>query len=37
MFNKWGSIKADKFSFNSFKDIYRFDGKAVMTVNVNND
>ena len=32
MFGKWGNIKADKFSFNSFKDIYRFDGKAVMTV-----
>ena len=32
MFGKWGNIKADKFSFNSFKDTYRFDGKAVMTV-----
>ena len=37
MFGKWGSIKADKFSFNSFKDIYRFDGKAVMIINVKND
>ncbi len=32
MFGKWGNIKASKFSFNSFKDTYRFDGKAVMTV-----
>ena len=32
MFGKWGNIKADKFSFNSFKDTYRFDGKAVMTI-----
>ena len=32
MFGKWGNIKANKFSFNSFKDMYRFDGKAVMTV-----
>tara|TARA_Y100001970_G_scaffold285413_1_gene405033 strand:+ start:267 stop:899 length:633 start_codon:yes stop_codon:yes gene_type:complete len=32
MFGKWGNIKADKFSFNSFKDVYSFSGKAVMIV-----
>ena len=32
MFGKWGNIKSDKFSFNSLKDVYRFQDKAVMTV-----
>ena len=30
MLGKWGIIKAERFSFNSKKDIYRFEGKAVM-------
>ena len=32
MFGKWGNIKSKKFSFNSIKDIYRFEDKAVMIV-----
>ena len=32
MFGKWGNINAEKFSFNSIKDIYRFEGKAVMVI-----
>ena len=32
MFGKWGNIKSNKFSFNSIKDIYRFEDKAVMIV-----
>lgn len=33
MYGKWGNIKADNFSFNSFEDRYRFNGKTVMTIN----
>ena len=32
MFGKWGNIKSNKFSFNSIKDIYRFEDKAIMSV-----
>ena len=32
MFGKWGNIKSKSFSFNSTKDIYKFDGKAVMII-----
>ena len=32
MFGKWGIIEADKFSFNSIKDIYKFDDRALMIV-----
>ena len=32
MFGKWGNIKSNKFSFNSIKDIYKFDGKAFMII-----
>ena len=33
MYGKWGNIKADIFSFNSFEDKYRFKGKTVMIIN----
>ena len=32
MFGKWGNIKSKRFSFNTIKDIYKFDGEAVMIV-----
>ena len=32
MFGKWGIIEADKFSFNSIKDTYKFDDRALMIV-----
>ena len=32
MLGKWGNITADRFSFNSIRDIYRFEGKAVMVI-----
>ena len=32
MLGKWGNITAERFSFNSIKDIYRFEGKAVMVI-----
>ena len=28
MLGKWGNITAERFSFNSYKDIYRFEGKS---------
>ena len=32
MFGKWGNITADRFSFNIIKDVYRFEGKAVLVI-----
>ncbi len=32
MFGKWGNIKSKKFSFNSIKDIYKFEDKAFMII-----
>ena len=32
MLGKWGNITAERFSFNSIKDIYRFEGNAVMVI-----
>ncbi len=33
MYGKWGNIKANNFSFNSFEDKYKFKGKTVMIIN----
>ena len=35
MFGKWGNIKSNNFSFNTFKDTYNFDGNTIMNIYLN--